>query len=102
MEKRKKNGLLLLSKKVAAILGAALASTSFVNSAVVENSLTETVPPSNGNQISVSPMAKSKPMPVLKLNPNNPNASKFIASHASHRSHRSHQSHYSHYSSYYS
>jgi hypothetical protein len=37
-----------------------------------------------------------KPMPVLKLNLNNPDDSKFIASHQSHRSHSSHRSHYSH------
>ena len=40
-----------------------------------------------------------KPMPVLKLNINNPSLGKFYASHRSHSSHHSHRSHHSHYSS---
>ena len=37
-----------------------------------------------------------KPMPVLKLNMNNIEDSKFVSSHVSHSSHRSHNSHRSH------
>ncbi len=40
--------------------------------------------------------ASKKPMPVLKLNLNSIEDSKFVASHTSHSSHRSHGSHGSH------
>lgn len=80
-----------LGIKTAAILGSALAAIYGVEkvSDFDSNSL------SDDNSTQVKAGAK-KPMPVLKLNLNNPDDSKFVASHQSHASHRSHRSHYSH------
>jgi hypothetical protein len=56
------------------------------------------------NEFEAGQRGKIKPMPILKLNLQNPDLSKFIAQHDSHSSHDSHNSHDSHssHSSHYS
>ena len=83
-----------LNSKISAIIGAALASINSVDAKELnikkvnhDDSKTESF--DNFNR---------KPMPVLKLDLNNPENNKFIASHVSHASHRSHSSHRSHFS----
>jgi hypothetical protein len=93
--KNNKKGLANLTKKAAAVFGAALAALTGVDA----NAAT-TFPNDNfeSNTIQVKEIGKVKPMPILKLNLDNPDESQFVASHTSHRSHSSHRSHYSHYS----
>lgn len=90
-----KKGLANLTKKAAAVFGAALAALTGVDA-------NATMTPQNdnfeSNTIQVKEIGKVKPMPILKLNMDNPDDSQFVASHTSHSSHRSHSSHYSHYS----
>lgn len=90
-----KKGLANLTRKAAAVFGAALAALTGVNS-----NATMTLQNDNfeSNMIQVKEVGKVKPMPILKLNMDNPDDSQFIASHTSHRSHSSHSSHSSHYS----
>lgn len=93
MDKNKKNGLANLTNKAAAVFGAAFATLTGVQTVAtipleVENVVSKT--------IQVKEPGKLKPMPVLKLNPNNPESSQFVAQHRSHSSHSSHRSHYSH------
>lgn len=95
MENIKKIGLANLTKKAAAIFGSAFAALTGVQSttstpAQVDNFESKT--------FQVKEIGKVKPMPVLKLNPNNPENSQFVAQHRSHSSHSSHSSHRSHYS----
>lgn len=95
MDSSKKNGLANLTKKAAAIFGAAFA-------ALTGNETTASIPTQVDNldskTLQVKEISKIKPMPVLKLNPNNPENSQFIAQHRSHSSHSSHRSHSSHFS----
>ena len=84
-----------LTKKAAAVFGTALAALTGVNA---EEAMTPHNDDVESNLIQVNGVGKVKPMPVLKLNMDNPDASQFVASHTSHRSHSSHRSHYSHYS----
>ena len=84
---------LSLSAKTAAIFGAALAAISSTQK--MSTTITEESFVSNIKDIKVQ---SRKPMPVLKLNLNNPDDSKFVAGHVSHASHRSHASHSSHWS----
>lgn len=97
MESNNSKGLANLAKKAAAVFGAALAALTGVNA-------NATITPENNNfesnTIQVIAIGKIKPMPILKLNLNNPDDSQFVASHTSHRSHSSHSSHRSHYSHY--
>jgi hypothetical protein len=95
MEKTSKKGFINLTKKATAIFGAALAALNGIdnNSIHSEQSTNQET-----NTINFKGIGKTKPMPVLKLNFDNPENSQFVASHASHRSHSSHRSHYSHYS----
>lgn len=101
MDSNKKNGLVNLTKKASAIFGAAFAALTGVET-------TTTIPAQVDNNesktIQVKGVSKVKPMPVLKLNPNNPDNSQFVAQHRSHTSHTSHGSHGSHssHSSHYS
>lgn len=78
--------------KVSAVLGAALASLTGTKSEAL-NTMFEGDASANKEQVQDY---KIKPMPVLKLNMENPADSKFVANHQSHGSHRSHSSHYSH------
>lgn len=95
MNSKKKNGLTNLTKKATAIFGAALASLTSVQT-------TASVPEQTDNleskTIQTKEIGKVKPMPILKLNLNNPENNKFVAQHRSHSSHSSHSSHRSHYS----
>ena len=95
MDSNKKNGLANLTKKVAAIFGAAFAALTGVETTT---SIPAQVDNLDSKTIQVKEIGKVKPMPVLKLNPNNPENSQFVAQHRSHSSHSSHSSHRSHYS----
>ena len=83
-----------LNSKVAAIMGAALAAISGIHSTA--NASTNETTSSNESNSFEYKAQKRKPMPVMKLNMQNPEDSRFIANHNSHSSHRSHYSHYSH------
>lgn len=95
MNSNNKNRLANLTKKVTAIFGAAFAAlTGFQTTASI---------PAQGDNldsktIQLREIGKVKPMPILKLNPNSPENSQFIAQHRSHSSHSSHSSHRSHFS----
>ncbi len=93
--KNNKKGLANLTKKAAVVFGAALAALTGVD-------VNAAVAPQNDNftskTIQVKEIGKIKPMPILKLNMENPDDSQFVASHVSHSSHSSHRSHSSHYS----
>jgi hypothetical protein len=91
--KNNKKGLANLTKKAAAVFGAALAALTGVD---VNTATTFSNDNFESNTIQVNEIGKVKPMPILKLNLDNPDDSKFVASHTSHRSHSSHRSHYSH------
>lgn len=95
MDSTNKKGLANLTKKAASVFGAALAALTGVDA-------NATITPQNdkfeSNTIQVKEIGKVKPMPILKLNMDNPDDSQFVASHTSHRSHSSHSSHSSHYS----
>jgi hypothetical protein len=95
--KNNKKGLANLTKKAAAVFGAALAALTGVDA----NAPTA-FPNDNfeSNTIQVKEVGKVKPMPILKLNLANPDASRLVANHTSHYSHSSHSSHRSHYSHY--
>ncbi len=95
MNSNKKNGLANLTKKAAAIFGTALAAITGIQSNAM---VTTPVDNLNGNTIQIKEIGKVKPMPILKLNPNNPENSQFVAQHRSHSSHSSHSAHSSHYS----
>jgi hypothetical protein len=92
-----KKGLANLTKKAAAVFGAALAALTGVDT-------NSTMTPQNdnveSNTIQVKEIGKVKPMPILKLNMDNPENSLFVSQHRSHYSHSSHSSHSSHYSHY--
>ncbi len=89
-----------LSKKASAIFGLAIAALTGTQAKAVELPIIDLEP----TEIQISNDRKVKPMPVLKLNPNNLDDSQFVANHSSHRSHSSHSSHSSHrsHSSHYS
>jgi len=87
--------LIRLATKATAIFGAALTAITGAN-ATEEFNLN--VADLNSNSIQIDNQKKIKPMPLMKLNPNNPDKSQFIAQHRSHSSHSSHSSHRSHYS----
>jgi len=93
--KNNKKGLFNLTKKAAAVFGAALAALTGVDA----NAGTA-FPNDNfeSNTIEFKEIGKVKPMPIFKLNLDNPDDSQFVASHTSHSSHSSHRSHFSHYS----
>lgn len=95
MDSNKKKGIANLTKKAAAIFGAAFAALTGIQTTAYIPAQVESV---DGNTIQVKESSKVKPMPVLKLNPNNPENSQFFAQHRSHSSHSSHSSHRSHYS----
>ncbi|OQP57108.1 hypothetical protein A3860_11120 [Niastella vici] len=85
-----------LTKKIAIIVGAAIAALGVQKTSAT--ALPE-LPAADGKNIDYAKdAAKPKKMPVLKLNPQNPGQSKFVAQHNSHSSHSSHSSHHSHYS----
>ena len=83
-----------LNAKITAIIGAALAS---INNAEGKDLNMSPILVDDSKTESFDTFSK-KPMPVLKLDINNPENHKFIASHVSHASHRSHSSHRSHFS----
>jgi len=83
-----------LNTKISAIIGAALAS---VNNIEAKEFQIPQLDNDDSNTESFESISK-KPMPVLRLDINNPENHKFIASHVSHASHRSHSSHRSHFS----
>jgi hypothetical protein len=88
----KKGKLTNLAKKATMVFSASLAALT----GIASNTLpTQTVDNSDGKIIEQSKANTVKPMTVLKLNVNNPELSKLIASHQSHSSHSSHRSHYS-------
>lgn len=89
------NNVTNLTKKAAAVFGTALAALTGLNTEEVLTTQSDKI---ESNVIQANGIGKVKPMPVLKLNMDNPDASQFVASHTSHRSHSSHRSHYSHYS----
>jgi hypothetical protein len=89
----KKIKTMSLAQKTAAVLSAALVALTGSENRNFEIDLQNE---SNSNIIQLKEITKSKPMPVLKLNPYSVEDSQFVASHASHRSHSSHRSHYSH------
>jgi hypothetical protein len=74
-----------------AVLSSALTSIQRDNKLVQTNDVSQL----DRNSFDLKASVK-KPMPVLKLNMNNIEDSKFVASHISHSSHRSHGSHGSH------
>jgi hypothetical protein len=81
-----------LARKTAIIFSASLTALLGVSNKPLDanNNLSE------GKQNIKSEKARVKPMPILKINFNNPSNSQFVAMHQSHRSHSSHYSHYSH------
>ena len=97
---RKKNGLTNLAFRAATIVGAALASLKGGDAKA--NPVIHNDP--SLNNIEQTKLGRFKPMPVLRLNINNPENSRFISQHDSHYSHSSHDSHSSHssHSSHYS
>ncbi len=95
MDSNKKNGLANLTKKATAIFGAALAALTGIQANATMPTQLDNL---ESKTIQVKEIGKVKPMPVLKLNPNNPENSIFVAQHSSHSSHSSHRSHSSHYS----
>jgi hypothetical protein len=91
---KKTTGLSRLALRTGAIFGAAFAAlTGTAAVAAQPQQIAD-----NTKTIEVSPVAKQKPMTILKLNTANPELSKLIAQHSSHSSHSSHNSHSSHYS----
>ena len=88
-----------MSKKlqllISSIVGTAIASSNNVEASEL-NSNNDLLVNNPGNEKFQKYF--KKPMPVLKINFNNPEDSKFVASHVSHRSHSSHSSHRSHFS----
>jgi hypothetical protein len=84
-----------LSLKVAGIFAAAISSISGnQESSTMENDFNNI---SSDNTIEYTfSQLKVKPVGVFKLNPNNLDQSRFVASHGSHSSHSSHASHASH------
>lgn len=94
----KKYRILNLTKKVTAVFGVALAAltSNTVNATTVNQDVV-----SDDNIIQFQAKTSKKPMPLMKLNLNNVEKSKFVASHMSHRSHSSHRSHMSHFSGYF-
>lgn len=93
MEKDKKNGLANLTKKAAAIFGAAIVALTGIQANAPDQTQYDNF---ESNTIQVRKISKAKPMPVLKLNMKNSQNSVMVANHGSHRSHSSHSSHYSH------
>lgn len=94
----KKNELANLKKKASAIFGAALAALTGIQANATMPSKFDNL---ESKIIQFKEIGKVKPMPVLKLNPNNLENSILAgihSSHSSHSSHRSHNSHRSHYS----
>lgn len=91
----KKNGIANLTKKATAIFGAALAAITGIQATP---SLASHESDYSNKTIQFKEIGKVKPMPVLKLNPNDPENSQFVNLHRSHSSHSSHSSHRSHYS----
>lgn len=97
MENNKKNQIISLAKKAAAVFGAAFAALTGGNANAVSVIQGDNY---DVNTIQIKENFKVKPMPVLKLNFSNPEDSQFVSSHTSHSSHRSHSSHSSHSSHY--
>lgn len=99
-DNKNKKGISNLSKKASAIFGLAIAALTGTQAKAAELPIVNLEP----TEIQISNDKKVKPMPVLKLNPSNPDDSQFVANHSSHRSHSSHSSHSSHrsHSSHYS
>lgn len=93
--KNNKKGLANLTKKAAAVFGAALAALTGVDANTATSFQNDNF---DTNTIQVNEIGKIKPMPIFKLNLDNPDNSQFVASHTSHSSHSSHRSHFSHYS----
>jgi hypothetical protein len=91
--KSKKFGGSNLTLKTASVFGAAIAALSGFEANELATTLNDDL---DSKTIELKSSNKVKPMPVLKLNMENPDNSQFIASHRSHSSHRSHYSHYSH------
>lgn len=95
MEIKKLSGLSKLAVKASLVFGSALAALSGGDATTTNLSPTEEA--NSGNTIEFQAQAaKKKPMPLLRLNLNNPEQSVMIAQHGSHSSHSSHSSHYSH------
>lgn len=81
-----------LAKKASLIFAAAMSILAIGKSEANQGQKTNTA--DEGKTIEFSSIkAKVKPMPVLKLNMNNPELSRLVASHGSHSSHSSHSSH---------
>lgn len=93
MDNKNKKSQINFTKKVTSVLVSALAGLTGVVTMTTATYSDDNFE-SGANQIKEN--GKVKPMPVLKLNMDNPDDSKFVASHQSHRSHSSHRSHYSH------
>jgi len=93
----KKDGLTNLTKKVAAVLGAALATLTATQPVGATPPQVDIL---NSKTVQLKGMADVKPMPVLKLNPRNPENGRLVSQHRSHSSHGSHGSHSSHSSHY--
>ena|ERR1700754_1700517 len=89
----KKKGQIHLSNITAAIVGIAAVGIGGSKSENTSFSQSENL---EGSKLTVGQIGKVKPMPVLKMNLNDPSKNQFVASHASHRSHSSHSSHHSH------
>ena len=85
-----KKGLANLTKKAAAVFGAALAALAGVDTNAIMTPQNDNF---ESNTIQVKGIGKVKPMPILKLNLDNLDESQFVASHSSHKSHSSHYSH---------
>lgn len=92
-KKQNPKGISNLTVKATAIFGAALAAISGIDNGTEISTENQSFEP---NTYNIKEYGKPKPMPVLKLNIDNPDKSQFISSHQSHSSHRSHYSHYSH------
>jgi len=85
-----------LTKKIAAVLGSAMAA---LTGAEANDNMSTSTPVQNDKVIEMQHTSKLKPMPVMKLKSvTNMELNQFVASHGSHRSHSSHSSHSSHYS----
>ena len=76
MKSNNKNGLANLTRKATAVFGAALSALTGVDSNAIISTQNEDF---ESNTIQLKEIGKIKPMPVLKLNIDNPANSQFVA-----------------------